>query len=134
VLPVAAAAKTGETAFWIAVVGAVLIVVLIAGWLLLTWYRRRILAPPRTAADGSLWTLDELRQLKNDGLIGEEEFNRLRTRLLDSFRAVSKSGEPAAAPPAPRDAEGTPAPPKSGPASAGQAEQDARPEHKNDLS
>lgn len=88
------AQKPHIDAFWIAVWGAVLIAALIAAWVLFSWLRRRyfIAPPPET---GNVWTLDGLRQLRREGMLSDEEYNRLRDQLVEAIRGEPPAKEPA---------------------------------------
>ena len=104
---------------------AVLIGLLLVAASVLTWARRKLTAKPPAApvaGDEGSWTLDGLRQLKAAGLVSDEEYQRLRTKLIDSLKgtiggAGSKGSPPASpdnnGPAAPESADGSSAKPGS---------------------
>lgn len=104
-----------EAVTGILVWGAVLIVGLLAAGFVFVWLRRRLFSPPGRL-EASPWTLDGLRQLRAEGLIGDEEYTRLRQGVIDAFRDRPTEPAPETAPPAKPPVPSEPAPP-TGPAS-----------------
>jgi hypothetical protein len=80
--------------------GAVLIGVLLLAAGVLTWARRKLTAkaPPAGVGEGTAWTLDGLRDLQGAGLINDEEYQRLRKKLIASMKETLAAAGSQAAP------------------------------------
>lgn len=67
--------------FWCGVLIAVVLVLGVVSW----WVRRRLFASAPDAGSGDAgWTLQNLRQMRSDGVISETEFARLKEKMLNS--------------------------------------------------
>lgn len=75
-------AKSGswDVLFWCVVLVAIIVVLGVGLWFL----RRSIWAPPATAADDGL-SLQQLRELRDQGKISEAEFQALRGAMIARF-------------------------------------------------
>ena len=63
----------------------VLIVMIVAGFVLVAWVTRRLKASDDSSSAG--FTLSDLRELRRQGKMTEEEFERAKTAMLASIRA-----------------------------------------------
>ncbi|HPD29051.1 MAG TPA: hypothetical protein PLL20_03585 [Phycisphaerae bacterium] len=56
------------------------------------WWRRRSLADEPTP--GEVWTLDDLRRMRAEGSLTEDEYQRLRETMIAAYKSrVAKSPE-----------------------------------------
>ncbi len=66
--------------------GGVLIVLLVALWLVCMWLRRWYLGTSEDASSSGLWTLADLRRMKAQGEITEDEYETLRGQAIGSYQ------------------------------------------------
>jgi uncharacterized membrane protein len=76
---------TQNTAISILVWLLVLVVMIVAAFVLVAWVTRRLKATDDAPSGG--FTLSDLRELRRQGKMTEEEFERAKTALLASMRA-----------------------------------------------
>jgi hypothetical protein len=65
----------------------VLVVLIVVGCVLVAWARRRLSAGDGDNAPGG-FTLSDLRELRRQGKMTEEEFERAKSAMLASMRAA----------------------------------------------
>ena len=70
---------------WIVVACLVLLLVAIVSLLVIGWYRKRVLSDEETSSSDS-WTLDDIRRLRAEGSLTEEEYQRLRATIIATYR------------------------------------------------
>ncbi|HSW44263.1 MAG TPA: SHOCT domain-containing protein [Phycisphaerae bacterium] len=85
------ATSTSESVRQVLIWGGVLIlaVVVLFGGL---WYYRRWWLERNVGDGGPSWTLDDLRRMRSEGQITDEEYQVLRATLLGSFRQADGGG------------------------------------------
>lgn len=64
---------------------------------LIIWWRRRSMADEPTSTE--VWTLDDLRRMRADGSLSEDEYQRLRETLIAAYRSKATEGSEADANP-----------------------------------
>ncbi len=74
-----------SSAAWIVVACLVLLLVTIVALLVIGWYRKRVLSDKETSSS-STWTLDDIRRLRAEGNLTEEEYQRLRATIIATYR------------------------------------------------
>ena len=62
------------------------------------WWRRRSLAEEEPSSTEA-WTLDDLRRMRADGSLTEEEFQRLRQAMIAAYKSGASETEKADASP-----------------------------------
>ena len=83
-------ASVRNEAIWILIVcSAVLVVGLLVAASVWVAVRRWIRAPSQDDEAADLWSLDDLQRLRDQGDMTEEEFQRLRARVIDAFSGGS---------------------------------------------
>ncbi|MFK7758928.1 MAG: LPXTG cell wall anchor domain-containing protein [Phycisphaerales bacterium] len=75
-------AQTGSSASSVLLWVLILIVLLVAGGFVIMHLRRRLLGHHDSFGSSSSELLEHIRQLKESGEIGEDEFTRARTSIL----------------------------------------------------
>jgi hypothetical protein len=70
---------------WIVVACLVLLLVAIVALLGISWYRKRVLSNEE-ASSSETWTLDDIRRLRAEGSLTEEEYQRLRATIIATYR------------------------------------------------
>jgi uncharacterized membrane protein len=83
---------------WIVVACLVLMVAAIILFVAIMWYRRHWLDSGDSASSAA-WTLDDLRRLRDQGSMTEEEYQAARTAMIASYRGGASIGEKADASP-----------------------------------
>ncbi|MGA2498787.1 MAG: hypothetical protein ABSH20_13675 [Tepidisphaeraceae bacterium] len=63
----------------------VLVAMIVAGFVLVAWVTRRLRASDDSSSGG--FTLSDLREMRRQGRITEEEFERAKVAMLASMRA-----------------------------------------------
>ncbi|MFZ9880513.1 MAG: hypothetical protein ACO3QC_03825 [Phycisphaerales bacterium] len=66
-----------------------LFVLVVAGWFAVVRVRRWM---RDTSEDAAAFTLEDLRRLRRDGKITEDEFNRAREAMIGSIRSKASGG------------------------------------------
>lgn len=86
---IAAAGATGATGDWtpVFVWCFILIVVVLIGFFVATWLRKRL---NQADDQGIGFSLAELREMRNAGKLSQEEFERAKTRLTAGLKRTEK--------------------------------------------
>jgi hypothetical protein len=66
--------------------GGVLIVLLVALWIVWLWLRKWYFGASEDGFSSEIWTLADLRRMKEHGEITEEEFNTLHEQVIASYQ------------------------------------------------
>ena len=70
---------------WIVAACVVLLLVAIVFLAVVGWYRRRLLSDEGTSS-AEPWTLDDLRRLRADGSLTEDEYQRMRAAMIAAYQ------------------------------------------------
>lgn len=81
-------------AMWILWIGLGLILAVIVFGIFIAWWRKRSLSR-EVQTSSEPWTLDDLRRMKADGTLTEEEYQQLRATLIAAFKGAPKGGDKA---------------------------------------
>ncbi|MCH8054335.1 MAG: SHOCT domain-containing protein [Planctomycetes bacterium] len=84
----ATSSSTADLFIW----GGVLIVLLVALWFVLIWLRKWYFGTSEDEFSSELWTLADLRRMREQGEITEDEYETLRGQVFASHK---DSDEPA---------------------------------------
>ncbi len=66
--------------------GGVLIALLVAFWIVWVWLRKLYFGGGQSSSLGALWTLDDLRQMRDRGELREDEYQTLRKQAIDTYQ------------------------------------------------
>lgn len=80
-------ASVRENTIWIIVACAAILVIGL-GAILGVWlsWRRWVKGNEESGGDGSIWSLDDLRQMRDRGDLTEAEYQAMRGSVIDAFR------------------------------------------------
>ena len=78
----ATSSNTADLFIW----GGVLIVLLVALWFVLIWLRKWYFGTSEDEFSSELWTLADLRRLREQGEITEDEYETLRGQVFASHQ------------------------------------------------
>ncbi len=78
---------------WIVVACLILMAAAIALFAVIAWYRRSWLESAPSSSQA--WTLEDLRRLRDQGSMTEEEFQAARSAMIAAYRAGGEAGEKA---------------------------------------
>ncbi len=78
----APSSNTADLFVW----GGVLIVLLVALWLVCIWLRRWYLGTSEDGFASGLWTLADLRRMREQGEITEDEYETLHGQAITSYQ------------------------------------------------
>jgi hypothetical protein len=71
-------------------IGLGLILAVIVFGIFIAWYRKRSLSrEPQTSSEA--WTLDDLRRMRADGTLTEDEYQQLRATLIAALKGGGKA-------------------------------------------
>ncbi len=79
---IAASSNTADLFIW----GGVLIVLLVALWLACIWLRRWYFGTSEDGFPSGLWTLADLRRMREQGEITEDEYETLHGQVIASHQ------------------------------------------------
>ncbi len=78
----APSSSTADLFIW----GGVLIVLLVGLWLVCIWLRRWYFGTSEDGFPSGLWTLSDLRRMREQGEITEDEYETLRGQAVGSYQ------------------------------------------------
>jgi uncharacterized membrane protein len=84
------ATSTGGTFSEVALWGAVLIIVVLIGWMVISAIRRRMNADTGAAVG---YTLHDLRRMRESGELSEEEFQRARQAMIEQVKGATSEND-----------------------------------------
>jgi len=85
-----------ELSIWILITCLLLLAGIVILGLGVWYYRRRWLGSDETA--GTPWTLEDLRRLRDQGDLSEEEYETMRAAMISALGAGSSKPDPASTP------------------------------------
>ncbi|MCB9852739.1 MAG: SHOCT domain-containing protein [Phycisphaerales bacterium] len=77
-----AKSDVGDVVFWCAII----IVALLAMWIVGVWIRKKYLGDSGPSRPESALTLQQLRDMRRDGQITEDEFQTLKSQMIAQFK------------------------------------------------
>ena len=82
---------SGSILIWL----LVLVAVVIVGFVLVSWVRRKLTTPDEPAG-GIGFSLGDLREMHRKGQISDEEFERAKTKMTAAMKAAAERKQPSA--------------------------------------
>jgi hypothetical protein len=75
---------------WVVVACLVLMVAALILFAAIAWYRKRWLDPGSSSSEA--WTLDDLRRLRDEGAMNEQEYQAARSAMIEAYRGKGSEG------------------------------------------
>jgi hypothetical protein len=87
------AAIQADAAKWIIISCAVIALMVIVGGVVVWYYRKWVLFSD-PSPEATVWTFDDLRRMKEQGELSEEEYQSLRAAMIGAYQGKLKSSPP----------------------------------------